>query len=650
MTQRRPQTRRPTAAISLLLVVSTVLSGWFAAPSAAQTGDDKIQILNLGEDESGWITFELALPFELQTAPVAANFALTENDAPQNLQIQPLSSVVDVIVVLDTSGSMQEGSALEAAKTAAASLIARLPADARVGVVGFGETASVISTPGLDRAATLDALAALEAQGETALWDALGQAAGLAADLNADRPYVVLLSDGGDTASVNLNQTDAVALLTQSGAGLYAVALETAESDQASLQASVAAVGGQYLQVTNVNDLDGLYADIGSRLTNRYQAGYQSTPGLQRSIIVSVADPSAPRAVATARKFIEGTVPGTEGAAPAAVNPAGDKTEAASLPIFTPVGPGFWGSSQALAVGAGAFFLALLLGAVMLTIPASEIQLDTAAGADRVAGLRTRIVDSVEGAMRSSKGGRSRVDKALDLADINLRSGELGIATVGIFFVSFLVFSYLGGFVLGALIAVILALVPYLYLSSKVGRRRQSFANQLTDALGVLSGGLRAGRSLPQAVEYVAQESPSPIADEFRRIVFEARVGRDVTASMLIVAERMESEDFKWVAQAVDINREVGGDLTEVLDNVAETIRDRRNIVRQAQAQSAEGRATGWVLLVMPVLIFAFMSWRTPENTKLFLSDSLGRILLAVALTGMIVGYFWIRQLVNIKY
>ena len=112
----------------------------------------------------------------------------------------------------------------------------------------------------------------------------------------------------------------------------------------------------------------------------------------------------------------------------------------------------------------------------------------------------------------------------------------------------------------------------------------------------------------------------------------------------------MASVDFGWVADAVDINREVGGDLTEVLDNVADTIRDRRAIDRQVRALSGEGRATAWVLLATPVVLFLLLSWRTPENVERFVSASVGRVLLAIALGGMLLGYIWVRRLVNIRY
>lgn len=116
------------------------------------------------------------------------------------------------------------------------------------------------------------------------------------------------------------------------------------------------------------------------------------------------------------------------------------------------------------------------------------------------------------------------------------------------------------------------------------------------------------------------------------------------------VAYRMKSQDFEWVARAIAINRELGGDLTEVLRNVSNTIRERRRVARMVRALSAEGRASGWVLLALPVVMFFFLWWRTPENVGLLADTGLGRVMLGIAGLGMVVGYLWIRKLVDLKY
>ncbi|WP_258933492.1 type II secretion system F family protein [Nesterenkonia pannonica] len=125
-------------------------------------------------------------------------------------------------------------------------------------------------------------------------------------------------------------------------------------------------------------------------------------------------------------------------------------------------------------------------------------------------------------------------------------------------------------------------------LSIRITKRQKQFAEQLDDSLQLMASNLRAGHSLPQALSSVAKEADSPTAEEFARIVNETRVGRDLGLALDVTAERMASEDFSWVTQAIAINREVGGNLAEVLDGVADTIRQRNEIRGQVATLSAE--------------------------------------------------------------
>lgn len=636
----------------IALVLGVTMTVAVATGGSAQESSEEIQILDLSEDDAGFVTFEVALPADLgELALTSANFTATENGERREVEIIPLSEVVDVVVALDTSGSMA-GGPIEAAKEAATTFIERLPSQARVGIVSFGTTVDVRVPPTQDRAGALDAVAGLQAEveGGTALWDALGRSAQLVAELGTERPYVVVLSDGVDEGSV-IGQSSAAAELTAAGAGLYAVALEG--TDQVALEQITSAVGGQVLEASDETQLVTVYDEIASRLSNRYTVRYQSTPELARVIVIAVARGDT---VATARTVVPASVvsapdePSAAVAEEEVVQPDQlVQSEPVALPIIHSPDLGLLSTEEAFAVGVGAFFLVFLLVGVMIAIPASELQADVASGADRVAAARNRVTNAAESLLRSSVGG-GRIDRALDLSGINLRPGEFAMLALATVVLLFFTVSYLSGAITGALLALTAVFVLVIYIKARVNRRRQRFADQLTDALGVLAGSLRAGQSLLQAIEYVAQESPAPTSDEFRRVVFETRIGRDMTESMQAVALRMASIDFGWVADAVDINRELGGDLTEVLDNVSDTIRDRRVIDRQVQALSGEGRATAWVLLTTPVLVFVLLSWRTPENMRLFLANSTGQALMGVAIGGMIIGYVWVRRLVNIKY
>ncbi len=324
-------------------------------------------------------------------------------------------------------------------------------------------------------------------------------------------------------------------------------------------------------------------------------------------------------------------------------------TEAVVLGAVDVRVPGVLGSSLMLPIGAAAAFAALLLLGVMMLNPVVDVRLEAASGADRVTGVSRRLAAVAERIVKR-RDQSGRLDRALDAAGINLRPGEFLLMVVTAIVIGALVVSVLSGFFAGLMVALLGVGIAAIYLNGRAGKRRANFADQLTDTLTIMTGSLRAGRGLPQAMELVAAEASTPTSDEFRRIVYETRVGRDMTESMAEVAKRMHCQDFEWVTRAVDINRELGGDLIEVLENVADTIRSRQRVSRMVRSLSAEGRASGWVMLSLPVLMYWFMLWRTPDSAGLMLSHPLGRIMMLAAAGGMVAGYFWIRKLVDLRY
>lgn len=634
------------AILAAALSVVSVMSVAAVAPAGAQDrdGDGKIQILGLTRLPDGQIELELAIPPSIDDlAPIESNFGVTDGGRLTDFVVQPLTTALDVVIVLDTSGSMK-GPALAAAKRAAAAFIQELPSEAGVGLVSFGETAVVHRRPGADRSDTLADLAGLEAAGETALWDGLVVAGGLIDAADNDRPYVVVLSDGEDTVSTATRQ-DAVDRLIEASAGLYSVAIESPDTDLEVLRETVAEVGGQFFATADIGELDSLYLDMAGRLSSRYRLRFVSYGEAERTIVVSVATGGA---IATARTIVDEGVIGPRVSEPGPEQVLNIPADATLGAVAAPE-PGVLGGALVLWVGLGAMFLALAVLALLMIAPANRVRLSPTVGADRVSGFNGRLSLAADRFI-ARRDGAGELDKALDAAGISLRPGEFVVVSTLIVVLLSMGASLLGGMVLGVVVAMLATVATLAYLSVRAGRRRAKFADQLTDTLSIVTGGLRAGRGLPQAIELVSTEAPSPTAEQFQRIVFEARVGRDMTESMMAVAERMKNQDLEWVTRAVDINRELGGDLTEMLDNVADTIRDRRRVARQVQSLSAEGRASGWVLLALPVVMFLFVWWRTPENAALMFNQPLGRMLLAGGVFGMAVGYFWIQKLVDLKY
>ncbi|GAB3567938.1 hypothetical protein GCM10027405_29110 [Arthrobacter alkaliphilus] len=208
----------------------------------------------------------------------------------------------------------------------------------------------------------------------------------------------------------------------------------------------------------------------------------------------------------------------------------------------------------------------------------------------------------------------------------------------------------LSGLFLGILGLLITPFLAVLFLKFKTSRRRRKFEEQLGDTLLMLSGGLRAGHSLLRAVDAVAKEAEAPTSEEFARLVNESALGRDLKDSMLDAARRLRSEDFDWTAQAIEIHREVGGDLAEVLDHVGETVRERAQIKGQVQSLSAEGKLSAYILVALPIGMFLYLTVASPNYVGTLYTSPLGWLMVVAGVVLLVAGSFWLSRVVKIKF
>ncbi|GAP57476.1 type II secretion system protein [Arthrobacter sp. Hiyo1] len=307
-----------------------------------------------------------------------------------------------------------------------------------------------------------------------------------------------------------------------------------------------------------------------------------------------------------------------------------------------------------LAAGLGLVYVALLL--LVLVVLKSKRTLDAERrrpGAPIHTSALTRLTDNARDAIqiRIQSGSGGYLSRAkLDAAGLKKQPADyVLIAGIVVAFAGAIGF-LLGGLIFTILMCLIAVVSLMAFLSVLTARRASKFDEQVPDALQMLSGGMRAGHSLLRAVDATAQESEAPMAEEMSRIVNETRIGRDLGESLSDVAIRTKSEDFGWIAQAIEIHREVGGDLAEVLDHVGETIRDRNQIRRQVKALSAEGRMSALVLLALPVVMFIALLFINPSYAHTFTSTVPGYIMLAVAVVMLSLGAFWLSRLIKPKY
>jgi tight adherence protein B len=197
-------------------------------------------------------------------------------------------------------------------------------------------------------------------------------------------------------------------------------------------------------------------------------------------------------------------------------------------------------------------------------------------------------------------------------------------------------------------LGVIAATVPGFLLSLAINRRTSRLQAQLADVVNILASSLRAGHSFFQALDMVSKEIGEPAGPEFQRVVAEIRLGRPVDQALNAMAERVGSEDFQWAVLAVNIQREVGGNLAEILDTVADTVRERSALRRQMRVLSAEGRLSVKILAVLPFLIGLYVAKVNPSYIGLLFSTRLGWIMLGTGGALMVVGIAWARKIVKV--
>lgn len=238
----------------------------------------------------------------------------------------------------------------------------------------------------------------------------------------------------------------------------------------------------------------------------------------------------------------------------------------------------------------------------------------------------------------------------IEMASVRMTPGSLVVMVSSFTVVVLVLVSAASGHVLvGIVCAVMVPVIAKVVLHRRGGKRRQAFADQLDESLQMIASALRAGHSLVRALDTASREAPAPTSEEFARIVNENRIGRDLVEAMNVTADRMDSQDFRWIAEAVAVQRDTGGNLNEVLDGVGNTIRERNRILREVQTLSAEVRMSAVVLMVLPVLVGGGMTVVNPGYMAPLFAGATGYIVLGVGLVLFTIGGLWMRAVVNVR-
>jgi tight adherence protein B len=559
-----------------------------------------------------------------------------------------------VVLAIDTSRSMAANGKIDFAKAAAHTFLDSLPAADEVGIVTFADTAQVTLPPTPDHAAVGAAIDKLQiaAKVGTALYDgtayAIDQAAGV------DAPSVLVLSDGQEYGNSATTQGDVV-----TKAGTAHVAIDAVYIGSGAAPASLAGLTAPtkgLLATAATTDLSQVFKERAAAISSQV---------LITALLPNTVGQSA-HVVVTARA-------GTASLQDSVTNFYSGPTAAPSIagPIAVKSASSAFISKSILPWVLGAFFLGILvivyvaLGTVKrdekqgrvrrrLSIytltgraPVKQEETTTALGSSQVA----RSAVEFAGKVVKQRDFESALALRLEAAGLPLRAAEWMLIHIAIAIGGAIILLLIsGGKIIPTLIGLVIGLaLPYVYLSVKESRRTSAFLAQLPDTLQLIAGSLSAGYSMPQAIDTVVREGSQPISGEFNRALVEARLGVPIEDAMEGISDRMKSRDFAWVVMAIRIQREVGGNLAELLTTVSNTLRERETLRRQVKVLSAEGRLSAWILGLLPVTFALYLAVAQPSYLKPLVSETLGWFLIVIGVVLLTIGALWMRKAVKVE-
>lgn len=627
----------------LVLALAVVLPVAAATPTAAAQGELIVSDISVG---AGYRSISATV----STTGMSADTALDPSSIVATVggRTLPTTTVVTakqttsttphVLVVIDTSGSMQ-GQPLAEAKQAVSEFVADASPSVKIGLLGFATRPQLLVPPTTDRTRLLGAVAGLQAQGETSLYDAV--LTGLRALGRTGDRRLVVLSDGGDTRSTASFEAarDAAG---RSGVIVDAIGFNTDEAVSSVLGKLAGSGRGSVRKASSAAELSSALAT-----TVRSQA---------KTLTVKVLVPEDLR--------------GENDLVLSVATPEGRLTSQASVSLGTasaevPPPRGWWGTRNAVLGGAGAIAAALLLGSVVLMGGGHRDQRKvhtllnrytttsrtSPPGDSRAASQVVRTAVDLADKVVTKRDLRDQLSLRLDRAAIAMTPAEWLLLRTGIGFGTLLMLGLLGSQVVTAVVlAVGVSTVgPALALRIRGSRRQKAFDEKLPDALQMVSGSLSAGYSLAQALDGLVREGSEPMATEMGRALAESRLGVAIETTLDGVAERMDSRDFRWVVMAIRVQREVGGNLAGVLTTVSATMRERAMLRRHVRGLSAEGRLSSYILIGLPLFLALFMLTLRPEYIRPLYTTGVGVMMIIAASLLLSIGSFWMSRMIKVE-
>jgi tight adherence protein B len=628
-----------------LLVAASLAA--LVAVSAGLAADSAVRLTELGDAHFPDRGYILSLPSARTVT--SEQVTVTENGREvSGLTVVPASALGSnefaLALVIDASQSMR-GEPIAKAMRAARAFAAQRQPEQRLGAVAFNARSSVL-LPFTTDDATIDvALAKTPPVAYyTRTYDALLSAIDMITSQGIGSASIVLLSDGKELDS-DTTLDEAVAAARKANVRIFSVALRSRSFDPSTLQQLSGQTGGFYTEARSTEQLSTIFTGLGTQLANEYFVHYRSLAGPGEEVHVKVA---------------------VDGFGPSGIS--GYRTpELAAIsatPYEQPLGERV-ALSKWLMVLVSLLVALLVALAVMIVVVPRQSTLRNRIGAfvsltqtnqreqrqrENRAQRENRVrIAPPRTSSGNPKGRWARWQEELEIAGIHTSATSIAVWTVvGTFIAAWLLF-LVTKFALAPPLALLVPAGVRFYTKGKLDRKRRRFAEQLPDNLEVLASALRAGHSLVGALSAVVADAPEPSQSEFTRVVADEQLGLQLEDALGVVVRRMDNRDLDQVALVARLQRETGASSAEVLERVVENVRDRQDVRRLVRTLTAQGRLSGMVLVGLPIFMLLFMLLFNRVYVRPLFTETLGRAMLIVALTMMVLGWLAIRRIIDIK-
>jgi len=637
---RRWLSRLSSACLVGFAVVSLAAGPAHAADDStidhAEHGDGQVKLLVSVPGDAAIDLGSVAVTIGGTSVEATAETAASTNDVQRT-----------AVLAIDTSNSMK-GDRITEAKAAATTFLDTVPDNVQVGIVTFDDSVVVRQKPSLDRDASRAVISALTLKLNTALYEGV-QTALTTTGPDEGQRQVLVLSDGQDNTKAPLQPVlDAI---KASKVKVDVVSLEQGAAAPKPLADMAAASHGTVI-AADTSSLKAAFSSEAAALVRQIVVTADVPKGMTDTDATVNVSLDAGGETHTASAFVAVQSAKDLSGDPFAVKPAKatglEIPKAAMYAALAAIGLGAIGLVGALSfAGSGDKRVPLdeqlqLYGATASSARATRAKLKQA----QPTSLSDQARQAAEKALSSNANFEARIATRLEAAGIALKAAEWLLLHIGIAFAAGLLGLLIsGGSPLVTLVLLALGIIgPWFYLAFKQSRRLKAFESGLADTLQLMSGSLTAGLSLAQSLDTIVRVGQEPVTSEFKRVIVESRLGVGLEDALDGVAERMQSLDFKWVVMAIRIQREVGGNLAELLNTVAATLREREYLRRHVKALSAEGRLSTWILGGLPPVFLLYLTLSKPEYVHPLYSRPIGWMMLGAMTMLLGVGVFWMSK------